>query len=350
MPMVSVIVPVYKVEKYLPACIESILSQSFEDFELILVDDGSPDRCGAICDEYAQKDQRIRVIHKENGGVSAARNRGLEESVGQYIAFCDSDDYWSENFLETLVNKMESTGCDIVNGNYIMVADDDTEVGKSRIPQGEILISSKQEKFDFLVKNILSGTWGWSIWTRLFKREIIQRNNIRFCTVCENYAEDLGFVFQYCLYINRAVSITDPIYYYRAREGSMMANSKRVLKLEAMNNLSRCLKEEYDQVFTGFSANHRYPIIHFLVMCPEYRKIACTPDYCTMGIHSKKITKKLWYKLQLLRLFTCMPELKRIFGKTNARRVLLLANYARHGCWKRFIIESAITYKWLVKI
>lgn len=95
-PKISVIVPVYKVEKYLRACIDSILAQTFTDFELILIDDGSPDNCGAICDEYAEKDARIRVFHKENGGVSSARNLGIERSRGEWIAFVDSDD-WVES-------------------------------------------------------------------------------------------------------------------------------------------------------------------------------------------------------------------------------------------------------------
>ncbi len=90
----SVIVPVYKVEKYIHRCIDSILAQTFADFELLLVDDGSPDNCGNICDTYAEKDNRVRVIHKVNGGVSAARNSALDVAKGDYIAFCDSDDYW----------------------------------------------------------------------------------------------------------------------------------------------------------------------------------------------------------------------------------------------------------------
>ena len=93
MPKVSVIVPVYKVESYLRKCVDSILGQSFSDFEVILVDDGSPDNCGAICDDYATRDQRVKVIHKINGGLSDARNVGLDAAIGQYICFVDSDDW-----------------------------------------------------------------------------------------------------------------------------------------------------------------------------------------------------------------------------------------------------------------
>ena len=96
MPKVSIIVPVYKAEKYLNRCVDSILAQTFTDFELLLIDDGSPDRSGEICDEYAKKDSRIRVIHKENGGVSSARQRGLDESIGEYTIHADPDDWVEE--------------------------------------------------------------------------------------------------------------------------------------------------------------------------------------------------------------------------------------------------------------
>ena len=102
MPEISIIVPVYKVEKYLNRCIDSILAQSFPDFELILVDDGSPDKSGKICDDYAAKDSRVKVIHKENAGVSAARNSGLAMSSGSYIMFCDSDDFVDKNWCGAL--------------------------------------------------------------------------------------------------------------------------------------------------------------------------------------------------------------------------------------------------------
>lgn len=97
---ISIIVPIYKVERYLKRCVDSILNQTFTDFELILVDDGSPDNCGRICDEYAEKDNRIYVIHKENGGLSDARNAGLDYATGQYIIFVDSDDFVEPDLLE----------------------------------------------------------------------------------------------------------------------------------------------------------------------------------------------------------------------------------------------------------
>ena len=113
-PKSSVIVPVYNVEIYLPRCIDSILSQSFTDFELILVDDGSPDNCGKICDEYALKDSRVRVFHKSNGGVSSARNLGLDNVRGEWVTFIDSDDYVEVDYLKELIDAQQKNQVDYV--------------------------------------------------------------------------------------------------------------------------------------------------------------------------------------------------------------------------------------------
>ena len=109
MPEISVIVPVYKVEPYLRRCVDSVLAQTYGGFELILVDDGSPDNCGAICDRYATRDDRIRVIHQENAGQGKARNVGMDQAVGKYIIFLDSDDYWLPATLKTLYAEADST-------------------------------------------------------------------------------------------------------------------------------------------------------------------------------------------------------------------------------------------------
>lgn len=124
MPLISVIVPVYKVEAYLPACVDSILSQTFSNFELILVDDGSPDACGAMCDSYAHEDSRIRVIHQENGGLSAARNAGLDIAKGEYVTFVDSDDVIAPDCLQLFTEVTGETNADVVVGSYTEFSDD----------------------------------------------------------------------------------------------------------------------------------------------------------------------------------------------------------------------------------
>ena len=120
--LISVIIPVYKVERYLPRCIDSILSQTYKNIELLLIDDGSPDSSGDICDEYAEKDPRVRMFHKENGGVSSARNLGLDEAKGDYIGFVDSDDYIAPGMYEKLVELIEDNNADIAvcRSSYII--------------------------------------------------------------------------------------------------------------------------------------------------------------------------------------------------------------------------------------
>lgn len=116
---ISIIIPVYRVEAYLRECIDSVLCQEYSDFEVILVDDGSPDRCGAICDEYAAADARVKVIHKENGGLSDARNAGLACATGEYVLFLDSDDYWNDpDVLNRLVSRVSLTGAELLNFSY----------------------------------------------------------------------------------------------------------------------------------------------------------------------------------------------------------------------------------------
>ncbi len=129
MPLISVIVPVYKVEAYLPACVDSILSQTFSDFELILVDDGSPDACGAMCDGYAREDSRIHVIHQENGGLSAARNAGLDVAKGEYVTFVDSDDVIAPDCLQNMMETANQAEADIVTGNFVEFSDNSNMAG-----------------------------------------------------------------------------------------------------------------------------------------------------------------------------------------------------------------------------
>ena len=127
MPEISVIVPVYKVEKYIHRCVDSILGQTFSDIQVILVDDGSPDTCGDICEEYARRDSRVRVIHKENGGLSDARNAGIPQADGKYIIFIDSDDFIEMDMLEYLYSNIRNANADMATCGCFDVYSDRTE-------------------------------------------------------------------------------------------------------------------------------------------------------------------------------------------------------------------------------
>lgn len=207
-PAISVIVPVYKVENYLRRCIDSILSQSFTDFELLLIDDGSPDSCGRICDEYATKDERVRVFHKPNGGVSSARNLGLENVNGEWVAFIDSDDYIKREYLLGLLQNCTINNVDFIAvNNFISKETDETSV---------ILGDSMFDK----LFTVYSFQKTCSPWGKLYRMDIIRLNNLRF-NPAVHLGEDIIFVLTYLLNLNRVVLLKSDNYYYEQRTGSL---------------------------------------------------------------------------------------------------------------------------------
>ena len=205
-PIISISIPVYNVEKYLCQCIESIINQSLIDIEIILVDDGSTDSCGGICDKYAAKDSRIKVIHKENGGLASARQAALEIATGIYFCACDADDWVESDMYEQMYNKAQETGADIIICDYYIEYDNGETVHK----QIEKLDDSETD----LIGNALNGKLPTSMWNKIYKREIFQKYNISW-----EQGIDLGEDFLISLKIFRnPVTINyiqKPLYHYR---------------------------------------------------------------------------------------------------------------------------------------
>lgn len=211
---VSIIVPVYGVEQWLPQCINSILSQPHDDFELILVDDGSPDRCPQICDEYAAKDERVLVIHKTNGGVAAARNAGLDIACGEWIWFVDGDDYIMPNSLTMIEERMKACGdCDFVQMG--MLYDENGKITKT-IEAEECLDADKN--------TVLKRYPCYHNPRILFKNTGIVNHNHRF-TAGIRLAEDQEFQLKYMMTCQRPMQINVKPYVYRQREGSAVHQS-----------------------------------------------------------------------------------------------------------------------------
>lgn len=204
-PKVSVIVPVYNAEKYLHRCIDSILAQTFTDFELLLIDDGSKDKSGAICDEYAVKDSRVRVFHKENGGVSSARNLGLDNACGSYITFVDSDDYLEAKCLSTLVSQQN---IDLTIVNYVC-----HKCFKRIIPDSvSFVLQGENVLYDFLNQRTNIGSLR-TPWGKLYKKCLIDKIKLRFNEEL-HIAEDTIFVLQYCINCRSLEMIDNPLYNY----------------------------------------------------------------------------------------------------------------------------------------
>lgn len=216
--LISIIVPIYKVEKYLKQCIDSILLQTYKNLEIILVDDGSPDNCGIICDEYAKKDKRIKVIHKKNGGLSEARNYGIEASTGDYIMFVDSDDYISKDMCKTLLMNALKNNADIVVCNLKEIYLDKSEKVNKQCIKGNLeVISNIEALYKYLVR---STTDMVVVWNKLYKRKIFfNEKYIRFPV--GKLHEDMYTTYKLYYYANKIVIINDVLYYYFRRKESI---------------------------------------------------------------------------------------------------------------------------------
>lgn len=217
--LISIIVPIYKVEQYLPRCLDSILCQTFTDFEALLIDDGSPDRSGLIAEEYAARDSRIKVFHKENGGVSSARNYGLKQACGQYIAFCDSDDWLEADWLDTLYQQMDTYSADLSVCGMVK----ENEAGKIlfSVQEEHICIRNREEALLTLFEGDEYNKCQSWIFNKLYKSEIINNNDISFHTEIF-YCEDRLFNFLYYLHCTSTVYSTLPKYHYLIRPNSAM--------------------------------------------------------------------------------------------------------------------------------
>ncbi|MDO4413676.1 MAG: glycosyltransferase family 2 protein [Erysipelotrichaceae bacterium] len=229
----SVIIPVYNVEKQLPRTIESVLDQTIESFELILVNDGSKDSSGSVCDLYAEKDKRVHVIHKENGGVSSARNAGIENAIGEYIVFIDSDDYVSPVF----VKQFEGTDADLIIAGYVLETEDQEVLKRSDYGIHEYTVSS--ENNDVIKAHYTDGFYNYAC-TKAFRREIIRSNHLRFSQEI-TIGEDTLFVMDFLVHAKK-VTVRDTCEYHYVRYNRQTLthqklNSQLIWQIENTNNL-----------------------------------------------------------------------------------------------------------------
>ena len=217
-PLISVIIPVYKVEKYLHQCVDSVLKQSYNNIEIILVDDGSPDSCPVICDEYTIEDSRVRVIHKTNGGTSDARNAGINIATGEYIVFLDSDDFWSdEEAISYLVNIIKANKVvDIICFRYYtFFENEDKKFLSPEFNLDQVNGKDKQSVLNYLVSNALFNP---SVCNKLVRKSILADHFIEFEK--EIVTEDIDFNFALTLKADHFFSINENFYAYRQHESS----------------------------------------------------------------------------------------------------------------------------------
>ena len=233
--MVSIIVPIYNVEVYIRECIDSILAQTYPDFELILVDDGSPDDCGSICDEYAESDRRIIVIHKKNGGLTSARNAGLELAKGEWIMHVDGDDWIEPDMLESLLEAARVTGADLVFGDFLS---DRPNEAYQKLPSWS---NDKRESMSNYMAYTMTTIWG-----SIAKRSLYTDHSLKSPETI-SYCEDFHLIVRLCHFAKKIVNVHRPFYHYRYRPTSIMSNmSKRTEADEqwAYQDTIRFLKEQ----------------------------------------------------------------------------------------------------------
>ena len=224
-PKISIIVPIYNAQKTLERCIDSILNQDFSDFELLLIDDGSKDDSGKICDIYAGKDNRVRVIHKENSGVSASRNLALQEAKGEYLQFLDADDWITPNATRLFAESLEQNQCDMVIADFYRVIGERLS-HKGSIDEGGAL--SREEFANNMMENPADFYYG-VLWNKLYKKSIVEKYGL-----CMNpkisWCEDFMFNLEYIRHCETIFVLQVPVYYYVKTKGSLVSQSMSLAK------------------------------------------------------------------------------------------------------------------------
>lgn len=224
-PAISIIVPVYNAEKYLRRCIDSIISQSFTNFELILVDDGSSDHSPQICDEYASRNNRIKLIHKKNAGVSAARNDGLDIAQGEFITFVDSDDWVNEDYLSTLLQYKQY---DIVFFSHRLIFEDGYS-SEFRFEDREGVSNAIWDIVADLKKNSTKWNFFGYTWNKMFRNQIIKNNNIRFVDKLR-VSEDEVYTLDYCTHAQSIKVLPVCVYNYRVLDTGLTATKNSAVE------------------------------------------------------------------------------------------------------------------------
>lgn len=243
-PLISIIVPVYNVEKYIRRCVDSLINQTYRNLEIILVDDGSPDNSGAICDEYAKLDSRIKVIHKENGGVSSARNVGLDNASGEYIVFLDSDDYMDVDSYSVMYTGLIDKKADIA-----VVGLSQERVDGIFVPKYNVDVTEVLDKAQTIAEMLKQVKYTCSLCDKLFSSKLI--GDTRFDeTISHN--EDLLFVYQLMKNSTKAVYTSKPMYYYCNNEQSasrVSFSNKNTTMLKAQTMVLEDIKENIPEIY-----------------------------------------------------------------------------------------------------
>lgn len=309
-PVISVIVPIYKVEKYLKKCLDSIINQTYNNLEIILVDDGSPDNCPALCDEYAQKDSRIRVIHKQNGGLSSARNAGFEIATSEYISFVDSDDYLNQNMYEKMMKLMLDTDADLCVCNYEKVDENGNILSSdSESPLKEEIINATQALHKLTEAN---NCYYVTAWNKIYKRNILTNSTFPIGKIHED-----EFAIHYILDKCKRIATTSKAYYYYVqRNGSIMSQRSETEILDVIEALLDrydyycSIGHEDSEYWIERIYNVLYSFLRYVFACKSLSKKRRNEYFAREFQLLFSKSKKKAFKLLITYLYNTLPGRK----------------------------------------
>ena len=306
--LVSIIIPVYNVSAYLEKCLRSVTEQTFKNLEIILVNDGSTDDSGQICRTQADLDSRIVYIEKENGGLSSARNAGLDVMTGDFCLFVDSDDYLEANAVETLLQN--AGNADVLLFNYYTVNSQGLRLTSSRFLPEEFHFRSEEERLSYLFRRFFCYQHGWEVWIHLYSGNLIRKHHLRFYDNRQIFAEDLEFNIKVIALTDHLKVIAPSLYNYTKRGDSITGISPAYMHLPEFNRLSM-------QVF-HFTQEHaltlwysRYCLIHFSLVRIALWEIK-EQDTKLLPVYDRQITDgercfyRKWLKKLLLHPVLCV--------------------------------------------
>lgn len=282
--LISIIIPIYRVEKYLKECIDSVINQTYKNLEVILVNDGSPDNCGNMCDEYARKDKRVKVIHKKNGGLSDARNHGIDMATGKYITFIDSDDYVDLKYIEKLYDSIKKNNTKISQCNILKVNDKKEIIEK--VGYSENNVKSGKE----LIKDIYYEHWAENIvvWNKMYSIELFEKIKYPVGKI----HEDEYVTYKILYYIDKVSIVNEYLYCYRQNDNSITGKKFNIQRLDVL--------EAFEERLTFFEEKN------------------------------EKELYELTLKAYLEKLVRCYMQMKKYIEETKSMEIELIKKYRKN--------------------
>lgn len=319
--LISVIVPVYNIEDFIEKCVESIINQTYKNLEIILINDGSKDKSGQICNQLKEKYKNIKVIHKNNEGLSEARNDGIKSAKGKYISFIDGDDYIKSNMYELLYNALKENDCDIAECGFIKKMPDSTEIIINNCKENQILPGE-----DAMKSSINNSIFSTVAWNKLYKKSIFEEHNIFYPK--SKLHEDQFTTYKIFEKSKKSIKIKESLYYYVQRDNSIMKtfNIKRLDGCEAIKETMAFIENKYKYMLPEVIDIYYKILIENLQMLyenkqsiPEYKKYAKLIrkdlQIYKQYITNKKIINKLVVINLSLNLFYIINRSKKIIYK-----------------------------------